>query len=1826
MSKSVPPTAAKIFLPGAETDASQAAVPTGLGALDALQGIVDIEPIGATNVAAARSAVTRAEPRGFDAQPDDILEIQLENGLRLWQTVESAAVDYAQVSRSAEDLSLLVPHSLPLRDPSRPTSRGLRDYAVKGVSLLRGVFSDNVAEQAGGHTALAVAHLIEGKLDLGLHRLSRPAAPGTPEFTLTPVQDGDIPTDAPILVLLHGTFSSTSGSFGHLLEHHGPPGEAPLWDRLERMFPGGIYGLEHRTVTESPIRNAIDLAKALPKGAQVSMLSHSRGGLVAELVARAARKDFDDDGAFDDMDRAILRKAGAPEEQLDDLTDLKRTLTLRRLTVDRIVRVAGPVGGTTLASGRLDRFLSVTLNTFDLIPALRASVAYDLFQSFMVGLVKAKADPAKLPGLEAMRPLGPIVRLLNRADIELSSRLINIAGDFEGTGILRKLAEMASDFFFEDENDFVVNTPSMSRGMRRVEPAVTVDVSGETVTHFTYFTDLRARTSIMSGLLPQAEFLPLAAPGVPRGGRREPEPFIDMSARDDASQPVCFVLPGVMGSHIYQDDKWVWVNPLRLATGGVNRLRRDAPDVEPGPMLNMFYGDMAHYIGRNHKAIAFSYDWRASIMETADILAERVRRELEVPDRPIRFLAHSMGGLVVRAFQHRHKDLWQRIKARGNTRFVMLGTPNGGAVSMIDNMLGRTRQMKMIEAADITNDMRDLLRVITALPGLTQLLPSDQDGHYLKPTFWEQLHASDGAGWVIPPADALAAAREGHKLLREHKLDPETTCYVAGLGEAATPSRVHLVEDGKGGRMIEVRGTFEGDGTVTWATGIPQGIDTWYMSAVHGDLGRTESAFPALLDLLETGATQALPQTPPALARSVARGEVVIEPAEIETFPDEADIEAAVLGARARVTDPLEPSAPRVAVSVAHGDLRFAKYPVAVGHYVGDPISGAEAALDACLGHHLTHVRDLGLYPGEVNTCEVMLRRKHSPQGAIVVGLGTFGDLTPGKLRSSFRQAVLRYAMMLRRRTEEAGGTQASMPPIGVSTLIIGNRGADITVQQSVEALLEAVVDANKVLGDTPIAHLQFVELFDDTAYSAADALERISQNGRVKHSFTHAREVHSLYGAKLRAGYGTARDTWQRMRITAKDGHALRLGFEAISHGAKVPEQYADVQQTVRVQLEERSGRDTSENRDLGRMLFELLVPNELKSFAKDDQKLLVIVDEQTAQFPWELIEDDYSAFEPGGANARPATDIKPLVVRTPVIRQLVTGGNIAPRSTRQTALVVGDPVTQDFDRLPAAEAEAREVTGLLEGYFKDGLPSADREERPPVLPMIRPRDGFDVLENLICQQNKIVHLAAHGVLGDEEAGTAPGMVLGDGLKLTAYEVRQMRYVPELVFLNCCHLGKVAPKGVGRIAANLAHVFIQQGARAVVAAGWAVDDAAAGCFARAFYGSLLSGNSFGNAVHHARMETYAHHAHTNTWGAYQCYGDPEYRLDTRAATHTARRGETRYYSAEHATKAAINIAHDASTSTVSKISLINSLSNIEDHARPAWRTDAAWCEAMARAYADLNVFDRAIPLMEQAIAQPSGMARIGLLEQLQNLKVRASFARWHAATEAKAKETAARDVIQTVQTSLKVFQKLDDLTDVTGSGPNLSSEREALKGSALKRLAMVETGPARATYLSEMIGAYKQGMDIAQRAEPGQLHLQCAFNWLIGQVVMGRTEAEGVPLDVWFARLLDGSRQAEAKTPSFWHVVQEAELAILQPLCGDPAAPIIARFDTPAQFDIVDDYLRAAWDRGGSYKQARSIREQLTFLSRMMENSHPDKRAWLSRVSRLVADVTQTP
>ena len=90
------------------------------------------------------------------------------------------------------------------------------------------------------------------------------------------------------------------------------------------------------------------------------------------------------------------------------------------------------------------------------------------------------------------------------------------------------------------------------------------------------------------------------------------------------------------------------------------------------------------------------------------------------------------------------------------------------------------------------------------------------------------------------------------------------------------------------------------------------------------------------------------------------------------------------------------------------------------------------------------------------------------------------------------------------------------------------------------------------------------------------------------------------------------------------------------------------------------------------------------------------------------------------------------------------------------------------------------------------------------------------------------------------------------------------MRVVPELVFVNCCHLAARNSEQLLQtqgerdydraiFASGVAEQLIKIGVRCVIAAGWAVEDGPAMTFAKAFYGALLQGQRFIDAVYAAR-------------------------------------------------------------------------------------------------------------------------------------------------------------------------------------------------------------------------------------------------------------------------------------------------------------------------------------------------------------------------------------
>ncbi len=145
-------------------------------------------------------------------------------------------------------------------------------------------------------TAKAIS-VIEGQLAgaPGLYRLR-------PDGTLGSRIDATLDApEKPALILLHGTASSTMGSFSGLfgdriVDAFKPSSE---WRKLRERYGDRIFALEHHTLSASPATNALELARLLPVDAKVHLVSHSRGGLIGELLCR---------GGFDDAQLKVFRR------------------------------------------------------------------------------------------------------------------------------------------------------------------------------------------------------------------------------------------------------------------------------------------------------------------------------------------------------------------------------------------------------------------------------------------------------------------------------------------------------------------------------------------------------------------------------------------------------------------------------------------------------------------------------------------------------------------------------------------------------------------------------------------------------------------------------------------------------------------------------------------------------------------------------------------------------------------------------------------------------------------------------------------------------------------------------------------------------------------------------------------------------------------------------------------------------------------------------------------------------------------------------------------------------------------------------------------------------------------------------------------------------------------------------------------------------------------------------------------------------------------------------------------------------------------------------
>ena len=477
-------------------------------------------------------------------------------------------------------------------------------------------------------------------------------------------------------------------------------------------------------------------------------------------------------------------------------------------------------------------------------------------------------------------------------------------------------------------------------------------------------------------------------------------------------------------------------------------------------------------------------------------------------------------------------------------------------------------------------------------------------------------------------------------------------------------------------------------------------------------------------------------------------------------------------------------------------------------------------------------------------------------------------------------------------------------------------------------------------------------------------------------------------------------------------------------------------------------------------------------------------------------------------------------------------------------------------------------------------------------------------ICKQLFGQAWDIVHISAHGVVDSLLTGSdgtkrrMTGIVLGGGVVLGPPTLSKLPVSPSIVFVNCCNLGKIdevaedkarqeSLEGRPEFAASVAVELIKLGARCVIVAGWEVDDDAANAFGVTFYAQMLQGATFGDATWRARRAAYDLKRKSNTWGAYQCYGDPDYRLRVVALDSPARISDHQFDAIFEAIEAAQRISGDLNIGlerddTDQRIRV----ERIEEEAKSRkWYGSAPLRVALAEARAELGDLSEAIDHYMAAVASADAGFKVRAVEQLANLRARKAVREYRKAS------AETRDPATTVATINGELQRLQSLTEAVG--PSL--ERLSLQGGCWKRLAQVQaSSPAADEALRRMADCYDQAVELAGN-DPG-------YPWLMACAARACLAARsGTECDSALDQAVrEQANSTLADKDDFWGLIRWADaqttLAIVQQ--STPS------FEDAERIKVA---YRRAWRHVGSPVKMRSVTEQLEFYEDIFSDGAPE-------------------
>ena len=887
----------------------------------------------------------------------------------------------------------------------------------------------------------------------------------------------------------------------------------------------------------------------------------------------------------------------------------------------------------------------------------------------------------------------------------------------------------------------------------------------------------------------------------------------------------------------------------------------------------------------------------------------------------------------------------------------------------------------------------------------------------------------------------------------------------------------------------------------------------------------------------------------------------------------------------------------KLAITVVNGDVRFEERPLLIGHYRATILTGTESVLDEVLGKTMSDSLGLGVYPVEPGMHRIFLNRRAPrdrpwqpprPRAVIVAGLGQEGKLRSSDIVHTVRQAVIAW---VERQVEREVTQGASETALSLSATLLGSGGTGVTPGQAAQLVAEGVYQANESIRKAnewranpsmqqeselrclpEVRELRLVELYLDRATEAWEALKMLSETSTMRYRVTEPIVVGkgSLRGPLMSGYRGAAYDYITAETRQDMDGNPF-ISYALDTKRARTEVRAQATQARLLHELVATASSELNTDQQIGRTLYNLLVPLELEAFLASSSEMQIELDSGTAGIPWELLDD---------ASPMRLPEAKPWAIRSKLLRKFKTEtfrAQVTDADAEASILIIGEPqCPSGYPSLPGALEEARAVYKLLTsatGLAHENVSRLFAEDQSQSGP-----DARQVIDALFERSWRVVHIAGHGEPLSAK-GERGGVVLSNDTFLSASEIKAMRVVPELVFVNCCHLAAGSRQSLLRepqqgrfnraaFASSVAQALIEVGVRCVVAAGWAVDDSAASAFATTFYDELLKGQRFLDAAAAARAKAYEFDG--NTWAAYQCYGDPEWRLKRKVASFTTsssrRNDEFDQVVSVPALRRALETLYVQSTfQGYAAAYQLRRIRNLEARwEKMGWNASGDIAELFASAYKAAGNLPDAIRWYETTIAAGDETTSFRALEQRSNLRIRDAYDRAHAAKVERdrlgadgSRQTSARErskatsrlrsAIQAARIIIKdEMKQLEQLTDLQDT-----VERASLRGSAMKRLAMLEADAGRQEAgrraIGEMAKHYTRSVEIARERKAENLFYP-ALNLIVAEVALhaGTPKWKGLPKAL-FDEARISAQTSNKSNPDFWSLVAVPELQLYE-------------------------------------------------------------------------------